>query len=122
MLRHFHFTAANKAEAAKQAVLAGVDVEVDGNCYETLDSLVETGGLSESEIDKCVGRILTAKFAMGLFDDNTIPNLENLKDVLHSKEAQQIALETARESAILLKNSNSILPLIWINFDPRVLT
>lgn len=111
MLRHFHFTAANKAEAAKQAVLAGVDIEVDGNCYEKLDSLVKAGGLDESEIDKCVSRILTAKFAMGLFDDNTIPDSTNLKNVLHRQESSQLALEAARESAILLKNSNNILPL-----------
>jgi len=111
MLRHFHFTAANKAEAAKQAVLAGVDVEVDGNCYEKLDSLVKAGGLDESFIDKSVSRILTAKFAMGLFDDNTIPEKNNLMKVLHSKESIELALEAARESAILLKNSNNILPL-----------
>lgn len=111
MLSYFHLTAANKADAAKQAVLAGVDVEVDGNCYASLDSLVKAGGLAESEIDKCVSRILTAKFSMGLFDDNTIPDLENLKDVIHTKEAQQTALEAARESAILLKNTNNILPL-----------
>lgn len=111
MLRYFHSTAANKAEAAKQAVLAGVDVEVDGDCYATLDSLVKVGGLAESEIDKCVSRILTAKFAMGLFDDNTIPDFENLSKVIHTQESQQVALETARESAVLLKNANNILPL-----------
>lgn len=111
MLRHFHHTAANKAEAAIQAVLAGVDVEVDGDCYAKLDSLVKAGALPESEIDKCVSRILTAKFAMGLFDEKTVPNSETLKKVIHTEESQKLALETARESAILLKNSNNILPL-----------
>ena len=108
MLRYFHCTAANKAEAAKQAVLAGIDVEVDGNNYASLDSLVKTGELAESEIDKCVSRILTAKFAMGLFEDNSMPDT---KDLLHTAEAQQLALEAAREAVILLKNSNNILPL-----------
>jgi beta-glucosidase len=111
MLRSFHCTAANKAEAAKQAVLAGVDEEVSGTCYEKLDSLVKAGGLPEEEIDVCVSRILTAKFAMGLFDDRTAATAENLKKALHTKEARALALEAARESAILLKNSNNILPL-----------
>lgn len=111
MLRHFHQTAANKAEAAIQAVLAGVDVEVDGNCYAKLDSLVKAGAISEKEIDKCVSRILTAKFAAGLFDNYQYPDPDQLKNIIHTQEAQQLALDAARESAILLKNSNNILPL-----------
>lgn len=111
MLRHFHRTAANKAEAAVQAVLAGVDIEVDGNCYEKLDSLVKAGALPEKEIDKCVSRILTAKFAAGLFDNYQYPDPDELKNIIHTPEAQQLALDAARESAILLKNSNNILPL-----------
>lgn len=111
MLRYFHQTAADKAEAAKQAVLAGVDVEVDGDCYAKLDSLVKAGALAESEVDKCVSRILTAKFAMGLFDERATPDFENLEKVIHRPEAQQLALEAARESAILLKNQGDILPL-----------
>ena len=66
MLRSLHHAAKDKADAARQAVIAGVDVEVDGDCYETLDSLVRSGVLPEKEIDKCVSRVLTAKFAMGL--------------------------------------------------------
>ncbi len=111
MLRHFHQTAANKAEAAIQAVLAGIDVEVDGNCYAKLDSLVKAGAISEKEIDKCVSRILTAKFAAGLFDNYQYPDPDQLKNIIHTQEAQQLALDAARESAILLKNSNNILPL-----------
>lgn len=111
MLRHFHKTAENKAEAARQSVIAGIDIEVDGNNYEKLDSLVKIGTLSESDIDKCVTRILTAKFAIGLFDNKIATDCLDLDKVIHTKEAQQIALDVARESAVLLKNSNNILPL-----------
>jgi beta-glucosidase len=111
MLRHFHRTAKNKAEAAMQAVLAGVDVEVSGNNYTKLDSLVKAGVLPESEIDRCVARVLTAKFAMGLFDDTTTPDYKNLDKLIHTGQAIQLALEAARESAVLLKNANDILPL-----------
>lgn len=111
MLRHFHKTAGDKAEAAMQAVVAGIDVEVDGDCYALLDSLVTCGALPESEIDKCVSHILTAKFAMGLFDDNSIPTIEKVRANVHTQEHIDIALEAARESAVLVQNNNRLLPL-----------
>lgn len=110
MLRHFHHTAENKAEAARQAVIAGVDLEVDGDCYACLDSLVRAGGLDEKEIDKCVSRILTAKFAMGLFDKD-YEAVTDLSESVHTPQAVELALEAARESAILLKNNDNLLPL-----------
>ncbi len=110
MLRTFHHTAKNKAEAARQAVIAGVDVEVDGDCYEKLDSLVRAGALDEREIDKCVSRILTAKFAMGLFEKD-YTKVADLSKSIHTPEAIELALEAARESAILLKNDQELLPL-----------
>lgn len=110
MLRSLHHTAKDKADAACQAVIAGVDVEVDGDCYETLDSLVRSGVLPEKEIDKCVSRVLTAKFAMGLFDKDYTKRA-NLSQTVHTPEAVELALVAARESAILVKNENSLLPL-----------
>ena len=110
MLRSLHHAAKDKADAARQAVIAGVDVEVDGDCYETLDSLVRSGVLPEKEIDKCVSRVLTAKFAMGLFDKDYTKRA-NLSQTVHTPEAVELALEAARESAILVKNENSLLPL-----------
>lgn len=110
MLRHFHRTARDKGEAARQAVVAGVDLEVDGDCYARLDSLVRVGDLDEKEIDKCVSRILTAKFAMGLFEKD-YEALADLSETVHTPEAVDLALEAARESAILLKNEGKLLPL-----------
>lgn len=110
MLRHFHHTAKDKAEAARQAVVAGIDLEVDGDCYERLDSLVRAGGLDESEIDKCVSRILTAKFAMGLFEKD-YEAVADLSQTVHTPQAVELALEAARESAVLLKNDGGLLPL-----------
>ncbi len=92
MLRSLHHAAKDKADAARQAVIAGVDVEVDGDCYETLDSLVRSGVLPEKEIDKCVSRVLTAKFAMGLFDKDYTKRA-NLSQTVHTPEAVELALE-----------------------------
>ncbi len=111
MLRHFHHTAADKAEAARQAVTAGVDMEVDSDCYSKLDSLVRAGLLPESEIDKCVSRILTTKFAMGMFEHANIPDPKKLKNVMHTPASVELALEAARESAVLVQNKGGVLPL-----------
>ncbi|MDR3093664.1 MAG: glycoside hydrolase family 3 C-terminal domain-containing protein [Bacteroidales bacterium] len=111
MLYSFHKTAADPADAARQAVLAGIDCEVGGGCYEHLNELVHSGQLSESDIDRCVERILRAKFAIGLFDRPNIPDMANLKKVIHTPEAVRLSLEVARESAVLLKNDKGLLPL-----------
>ena len=111
MLHSFHHTAADNAEAARQSVLAGVDMEVSGNCYAELDNLVKNGALKESDIDKCVARILTAKFAMGLFENPNIPDPEKMKNAIHTPQAVELALEAAREAAVLVQNKGNILPL-----------
>ena len=111
MLWDFHLTATDSTDAARQAVLAGLDMEVDSDCYPRLYHLVKTGALKESDIDKCVARILEAKFAMGLFENPNIPDADNLKNVIHTKEHVELALEAARESPVLIQNKGNILPL-----------
>ena len=69
MLETFHHTAANKAEAATQALTAGLDVEASSECYPELFRLVKEGKLDESYIDTAVRRVLTAKFECGLFEN-----------------------------------------------------
>ncbi|GAP71626.1 beta-glucosidase [Candidatus Symbiothrix dinenymphae] len=111
LLYSFHKTAAGPADAARQAVLAGIDSEVASDCYRHLNELVKNGQLSERDIDRCVERILRAKFAIGMFDKPNIPDIANLKKVVHTPEAIRLSLEVARESAVLLKNDNRLLPL-----------
>lgn len=109
MLYSFHHTAKNPGDAALQAVKAGLDFENMSDCYEKLDSLVLCGALPIRYIDLAVSRILRAKFTIGLFD-HPFPDLANLKTEMHTPEAIQLALDIARESIILLKNENNLLP------------
>lgn len=109
MLYSFHHTAKNPGDAALQAVTAGLDFEVWSDCYEKLDSLVLCGALPIRYIDSAVSRILRAKFTIGLFD-HPFPDLANFKTEMHTPEAIQLALDIARESIILLKNENNLLP------------
>lgn len=110
MLHNFQYTAKNPADAALQAVKAGLDMEIWSDCFSSLDSLVLSGALPQHYIDTAVSRILRAKFWAGLFE-NPYPNLKDLKTAMHSKESVDLALELARESIVLLKNENATLPL-----------
>ena len=109
MLYSFQHTAKNPADAALQAVKAGLDLEIWSDCFEKLDSLVLSGALPIHYIDLAVTRILRAKFTIGLFD-HPFPDLANFKTEMHKPEAIQLAKDIARESIILLKNENNLLP------------
>ena len=67
----FHHVAADKSEAARMALEAGIDVELPGtDCYgQPLRDAVQDGRVDPSLIDRAVGRILTTKFRLGLFEN-----------------------------------------------------
>ncbi len=107
-----HRTAATKEDAAKQAIEAGLDIELP-NIYiygEPLLNAVKQGLVSEATIDESVRRLLTLKFELGLFDDpySDPQEAEALND---SKGNRELALNAARETIVLLKNENNVLPL-----------
>lgn len=106
-----HGIAGSRAEAGKQALTAGVDMDMMSFIYSAeLKTMVENGELSEKLIDQAVRRILRIKFFLGLFDHPYIDeNLEATELLL--KDNLQVAREVARKSMVLLKNENQILPL-----------
>lgn len=108
-LRGTHRTAVSLQDAAIQALLAGVDVDLGGNCYVQLADAVRQGKVSEDALNQAVRRVLRLKFEMGLFehpyvDDKTAGKLVN------NAEAVATARQAANESITLLKN-DGILPL-----------
>jgi beta-glucosidase len=73
---------------------------------------VHQGILPESTIDTAVTRTLTARFRLGLFDPPALVRWSNLGLSANDTVAhRELALKTARESLVLLKNENHILPL-----------
>jgi len=106
-----HRVAKNKAEAAKKALEAGLDMELpESDCFEELINLVKEGKLSEDVINEAVRRILKVKFWLGLFEEPFI-DPEYAEKICDCEEHRQLALEAARQSIVLLKNDNGILPL-----------
>jgi beta-glucosidase len=108
----FHHVATDAADAAKQALEAGVDLEAPGPaCYQHLARLVREGKLSETEIDKAAARVLSTKFAAGLFDGRPDADIANLPKVAHCAEHVALSQQIAEESIVLLKNEGNLLPL-----------
>ena len=104
--------AANMKDAAALAALAGMDVSISfgqGYYHEMVENVKE-GKVSMEVIDRAVRRILTQKFKLGLFGDPFVDPAYAVS-VSHNPAHQALALEAARESIVLLKNEDQVLPL-----------
>ncbi|NHA07179.1 glycosyl hydrolase [Mucilaginibacter sp. HC2] len=108
-LQTFHHAVETQEDAAKMALIAGIDLDVDG-AYETLERMVGSGKLDKKYIDQAVRRVLTVKFTLGLFD-HPYGDPAKVSKMVHSAANIAMSKEVADESAILVKNSNNILPL-----------
>ena len=108
-LRGTHRTAASLQDAAIQALLAGVDVDLGGNCYVRLADAVRQGKVSEEALNQAVKRVLRLKFEMGLFERPYVDE-KAAGRMVNNAEAVATARQAARESITLLKN-DGILPL-----------
>jgi len=97
----------------KTAINAGIDMVMVPDKYEefisNLIDLVEKGDVSQSRIDDAVRRLLRVKFKLGLFE-NPFSNRDLLPKI-GCEEHRMIARQCVRESLVLLKNKNNILPL-----------
>ena len=105
-----HGLYASDAEAAKAALLAGVDMETpDPKAYPQLLQLVKTGQLSEQVVDTAVRAVLTLKFRLGLFE-NPYVDATKADAVVGAPEQRAFARQMAEKSLVLLKN-DGVLPL-----------
>lgn len=108
---HGHFIAADKREACKLAVEAGVNIELpEPDCYQHVVELVRKGVLSEKQLDELIAPMLLWKFKMGLFDDPYIEPSE-AERVVGCDAHRTLARQAAKETITLLKNDGELLPL-----------
>jgi beta-glucosidase len=108
-----HHVARNFADAARLGLAAGVDYDLelsDAGVYRTLIDQVKRGIVPESEVDTAVGRVLTAKFRLGLFD-NPYVDPDYVERITNSEDHRKLAEEAARKAIVLLKNEKNLLPL-----------
>jgi beta-glucosidase len=105
-----HHVAKDDVEAGALALNAGVDLELsDDYMYFGVPEAIEEGLTSMEHLDRAVLRVLELKFRLGLFEDPYIETSNT--EIVGSEEHQEIALEAARQSMVLLKNDNQLLPL-----------
>jgi beta-glucosidase len=107
-----HGYSADRKEASKKALLAGLDMDMSHGTYrEDLPEQVAEGAIPEKVLDEAVRRILRIKFMMGLFDNPYRTSKEKEEKTILCAEHIEAAREMARRSIVLLKNENNTLPL-----------
>lgn len=106
-----HGISANRNEAARQAVAAGMDMDMGSNVYhDELAELVEQGIVPMEELDRAVANVLRIKFELGLFENPYKTNEERAQKDILRPEYRKLAKEAADKSIVLLKNED-VLPL-----------
>ncbi len=106
-----HGIGASEAEVAREALTAGVDMEMVSRLYNKHGAeLARAGKLTMQTIDEAVRRILRIKFRLGLFEH---PYTDEGRESALLFNAQNLAAarEVAARSMVLLKNERDVLPL-----------
>ncbi len=113
-----HYTK-SQAEAAAVSMKHGMDNECadfftitkDDHDYRPFIDAVQQGLMSEADIDRSLKRLFTARMRLGMFDPpNMVPYANTPASEIDSAAHRQLALKTAQESMVLLKN-DGVLPL-----------
>ncbi|HJP76258.1 MAG TPA: glycoside hydrolase family 3 N-terminal domain-containing protein [Pseudonocardiaceae bacterium] len=112
-LHSLHHVANDPADAAAQAIGAGLDVELPTvDCYgEPLYEAVKSGAVAEELIDRAVRRVLRQKDELGLLDEDWSPDPPILHEdsaALDDAESRALATELARRSIVLLSNDGTL--------------
>src|SRR5277367_1970630 len=114
-----HHFAKSQAEAAAVAIKTGMDNECadfftitkDDHDYKPFVDAVKQGLLTEKDLDVSLRRLFTARMRLGMFDPpESVPYTKTPDSEIDSAPHRELALKTARESMVLLKN-DGVLPL-----------
>ncbi len=97
-----------ECEAQAMAMKNGHDVTLPWHSYEKICQAIEEGLLSEQTLDKCVLRVLTQKFRLGLMDEPYV-DVDKEEALVRNEQAKALAYKAAQASMVLLKN-NGCLP------------
>lgn len=101
-----------------QSLMAGLDMYMIPDpqwkqLYHNLLAQAKSGEITAERLDDAVRRILRVKVRAGLFDRGapSTRSLAGKKELLGAPEHREIARQAVRESLVLLKNKNNLLPL-----------
>jgi beta-glucosidase len=109
-----HAVAADMKDAVRQSIEAGLNVKTNFTRPEDfilpLRELVKEGKVPMKTLDDRVRDVLRVKFIVGIFDHPYVADADATERLVNSPEHQAVALRAARESMVLLKNENNVLP------------
>ncbi|WP_234568168.1 glycoside hydrolase family 3 C-terminal domain-containing protein [Rhodohalobacter sp. 614A] len=92
------------AEAAAISLKSGSDVNC-GNSFPHLQEAYDKGMITDEDLNVALQRLFEARFKLGMFDDPAdVPFSDIPYSVVASEEHNEVALQMARESIVLLKN------------------
>lgn len=108
-----HGYAADDRDAARLAILAGVDISMQSGLYlRYLPELTASGAVPMAVVDACVRRVLALKEALGLFD-NPYRSIDAKAEAARTATPalRQLSREAGGRSIVLLRNEGGLLPL-----------
>ncbi|HXP16388.1 MAG TPA: glycoside hydrolase family 3 C-terminal domain-containing protein, partial [Terriglobales bacterium] len=106
-----HGFARDPQDAAWRGLTAGVNMDMGSLTYlRNLESLVQSGKVSMTQIDDAVRPILEVKIRMGLFE-HPYADSAAAESILTDPEHRKLARVAAQRCMVLLRNENSLLPL-----------
>jgi beta-glucosidase len=110
-----HHVASSPEDAVRMAIEAGLNVRTNFTMPQTyimpLRNLVKDGKVSMKTLDSRVADVLRVKFELGLFDNPYVKDPKAADKLVHNAQADSMSLKMNRESMVLLKNENNLLPL-----------
>lgn len=112
-LYNYHKVCRTVEDAVVKTINNGIDiimVPVDLKYFDIVEHNVENGRIPLDRIDEAVGRILKVKLKYNLFEKSPI-DASQASNVIISDEARAAARMAAKESIVLLKNEEKLLPL-----------
>ncbi|HEX3383746.1 MAG TPA: glycoside hydrolase family 3 N-terminal domain-containing protein, partial [Mucilaginibacter sp.] len=121
-----HHVADSKEDAVRQAIEAGLNVRTNFSMPQTyimpMRELVKEGKVSMKLLDSRVADVLRVKFELGLFDHPYVEDTKAADKIVHNEQAAAMSLQMNRESMLLLKNENNLLPLVKSKYKNILVT
>ncbi len=104
-----HKLTSNPAESAALALQKGVNLNCGVTYAAGLKDAIDQGLVTEKDLDKSLKRLFETRFRLGMFDDPAdVPYRSIGIEVINDKAKQDLALEVAQKSIVLLKNDNAL--------------
>nr|WP_294898172.1 glycoside hydrolase family 3 N-terminal domain-containing protein [uncultured Pedobacter sp.] len=121
-----HHVAASDKEAVRQVFEAGLNVRTDftdpGDYILPLRELVKEGKVAMQTLDSRVADVLKVKMELGLFDSPYVKDVMAADKIVGADRHLDFMLDIQKQSLVLLKNQDKLLPLDKNNIKNILIT